>query len=385
MSSLEILFWTCLFLGLYPYLGYPVLAWALGRLAPRTVQSDPRHTPDVTLIIAAYNEARHIEATVRNKLAQEYPRDRLQILVVSDGSTDGTDDIVAAIAAEDSRMQLICQSPRQGKTAALNRAVAEARGEVLVFSDANSLYRPGALATLVANFADPEVGYVTGHMLYTNDDGSLVGDGCSAYMKYENFLRAAETRLGSVVGVDGAIDAVRRMLYRPMGADQLPDFVLPLDVVEQGYRVVYERTAVVTEAALSSDAQEYRMRVRVALRALWALWDKRGLLNPFKYPLFSWQLWSHKVLRYGSFLPLGVAVAVTWLLFGDGPMYRLAGVGQLLFAVLAAARFSGIKPLANSAATRYCYYFALLNWSSAVAAVRFLGGTKSVLWQPRVG
>lgn len=385
MPSLADLFWICLLLGLYPYVGYPVLAWALGRLAPRPVRRDPGHTPGVTLIIAAYNESRHIEATVRNKLAQGYPRDRLQILVVSDGSTDGTDDIVAGIAAGDSRVRLICQSPRQGKTAALNRAVGEARGEILVFSDANSLYRPGALATLVANFADPEVGYVTGHMLYTNEDGSLVGDGCSAYMKYENFLRAAETRLGSVVGVDGAIDAVRRPLYRPMGADQLPDFVLPLDVVEQGCRVVYERAAVVTEAALSSDAQEYRMRVRVALRALWALWDKRRLLNPLRYPLFSWQLWSHKVLRYGSFLPLAAAAVLNWRLLGEGGVYLLAAASQLIFVACVAARFSGIRWIADSAPTRYCYYFALLNWSSAVAVKRFLQGSKSVVWQPRTG
>lgn len=385
MPSLEILFWSCLCLGLYPYLGYPVLAWALGRLAPRPVARADGHTPPVTLIIAAYNEARHIEATLRNKLAQQYPADRLQVLVVSDGSTDGTDEIVAAIAAGDHRVRLIRQSPRQGKTAALNRAVAEARGEILVFSDANSMYQAGALATLVANFADPRVGYVTGHMLYTNEDGSLVGDGCSAYMKYENFLRATETRLGSVVGVDGAIDAVRRGLYRPMGADQLPDFVLPLDVVEQGYRVVYAPGAVVTEAALSSDTQEYRMRVRVALRALWALWDKRRLLNPLRYPLFSWQLWSHKVLRYGSFLPLGIAIACNWLLLGSGPVYGWAAAGQVVFAALTAARFSGIGPLASSMPTRYCYYFALLNWSSAVAAGRFVRGSKSVLWQPRVG
>ncbi|TFG48181.1 MAG: glycosyltransferase, partial [Gemmatimonadales bacterium] len=191
----------------------------------RRVGKDPACQPRVTIIIAAFNEAEHIEATVRNKLAQDYPRDLLQILVVSDGSTDGTDEIVERIAAEETQLRLLKQTPRQGKTVAINGAVAEATGEILVFSDANSMYRPDALRMLMRNFADPEVGYVTGQMLYTNADGSLVGDGCTAYMRYENALRAIETRLGSVVGVDGAIDSVRRSLYRPMRPDQLPDFV----------------------------------------------------------------------------------------------------------------------------------------------------------------
>ena len=137
--------------------------------------------------------------------------------------------------------------------------------------------------------------------------GSLVGDGCTAYMRYENKLRSWESAVGSVVGADGGVDAVRRSLYRPMRFDQLPDFVLPLSVVEQGYRAVYVPEAVLEEETLASEAAEYRMRVRVALRALWALWDKRALLNPVRFPLFSWQLASHKLLRYLSFAPLAAA------------------------------------------------------------------------------
>lgn len=379
------LFWTLLVIGLYPYLVYPVLAWLVGGLTNRRVTKDPAFLPRVTVIIAAYNEARHIEATVRNKLAQDYPRDLLQILVVSDGSTDGTDQIVGRIAAEDDRLRLLQQTPRQGKTVGLNRAASQAAGEILVFSDANSLYRPDALRMLMRNFADREVGYVSGQMLYANTDGSLVGDGCTAYMRYENALRAVETRLGSIVGVDGAIDSVRRSLYRPMRPDQLPDFVLPLDVAEQGYRVVYEAEAIVTEEALSDESAEYRMRVRVALRALWALWDKRRLLNPLRYPLFSWQLASHKLLRYLSAGPLLLAAAMNWYLLGHGVIYQLAAVCQVAFFVLIACKVAGLRPLANLAITRYCYYFFLLNWSSAVAFLKFLGGTRQVLWQPRTG
>ncbi len=174
------------------------------------------------------------------------------------------------------------------------------------------------------NFADPEVGYVTGRMVYVDRQGTIIGDGCSAFMRYENRLRRYETALGSVVGVDGGIDAVRKSLYRFMRADQLPDFVLPLMVVEQGYRVVYEPEAVLQEPSLQNPADEYRMRVRVSLRALWALKDMRQLLTLRLNPLFAWQLWSHKVLRYLSFLFLIGAYLANGALWDAGAGYRAA-------------------------------------------------------------
>jgi cellulose synthase/poly-beta-1,6-N-acetylglucosamine synthase-like glycosyltransferase len=382
---LEWLFWISLLLGVYSYAVYPVLVQLIGAALRRPIRLQEGHTPRVTVITAAYNEAAHIEATVRNKLEQSYPANLLDVIVVSDESTDGTDERVLAIAQETDRLRLIRQVPRQGKTAGLNLAMREAGGDIVVFADANSIYRSDAIAKLVQNFADPEIGYVTGKMMYINPDGSLVGDGCSAFMRYENALRAAETSIGSIVGVDGGVDAVRRQLYRPMRADQLPDFVLPLTVVEQGFRVVYEPQAVLTEETLTSESSEYRMRVRVALRALWALWDKRMLLNPLRSGLFAWQLWSHKLLRYLSFLPLALAVVLNWYLLPSGPIYVFGVVMQVLFAALALSALVGPRALGRSALGRYCFYFALLNWASAVAFTRFLRREKQVLWQPRVG
>jgi cellulose synthase/poly-beta-1,6-N-acetylglucosamine synthase-like glycosyltransferase len=382
---LDMLFWLALFVGLYPYVIYPFIVRLVAAVKRSTIRKDPAHMPFVTVITAAYNEAQHIEATVRNKLAQDYPADRLNILVVSDESTDGTDEIVAAIASQHPRVRLLRQQPRAGKTAALNLAVPDARGEILVFADANSLYRPEAIRKLMSNFADPTVGYVSGQMLYIDAHGSLVGDGCSAYMRYENMLRDAETQIGSIVGVDGGIDAARRMLYRPMRPDQLPDFILPLSIIEQGYRVVYEPEAILTEDSLSTGGSEYRMRVRVALRALWALWDKRSLLNPFRSGLFAWQLWSHKVLRYLGFLPLSVAMMLNWMLLDHGVIYMVAAAGQFLFAAQTVAALIGPRFVRQSTLGRYCVYFALLNVASVVAVARFLRGHKQVLWQPRVG
>lgn len=381
----ELTFWALLALGVYPYAIYPLLVRIVGALRRKPVARDDEYRPRVTVVTAAYNEAAHIDATVRNKLQQEYPPELLDVIVVSDESTDGTDEIVRELSTQIARVRLIRQVPRQGKTAGLNLALPQVQGEIVIFADANSIYRPDAIAKLVRNFADPQVGYVTGKMVYVNPDGSLVGDGCSAFMRYENALRAAETAVGSIVGVDGGVDAVRRTLYRPMRPDQLPDFVLPLTVLEQGYRVVYEPEAVLTEETLTSESLEYRMRVRVALRALWALWDKRNLLSPKKTGLFAWQLFSHKLMRYLSFVPLGAVIPLNWFLLDCGPIYVATAIGQVVFAVFVAAASLGPRALGASALGRYCYYFALLNWASAVAFTRFVRGQKQVLWQPRTG
>jgi cellulose synthase/poly-beta-1,6-N-acetylglucosamine synthase-like glycosyltransferase len=380
----EFLFWLSLFIGIYPYVAYPVCVALLKALRPRPIQAD-LITPRVTVVIAAYNEASHIEATVRNKLQQDYPAGLLDVMVASDGSTDETDQVLAQLSAQDSRVSFLRQEPRSGKTAALNSLLERARGELIVFSDANSMYRPDTVRQLVAPFADPDVGYVSGRMLYVDSGGSLIGDGCSAYMRYENALRSWESAIGSIVGVDGAVDAVRRSLYRRMRPDQLPDFVLPLAVVEQGYRVVYAPEAVLVEETLISESAEYRMRVRVALRALWALWDKRALLNPVRFPLFSWQLASHKLLRYLSFLPLGLAALIDWVLLPRGRLYAWVAAAECLAGMLAILALRGPQWLRAFPPARYCYYFLILNWASAVALWRFLHGEKQVLWQPRTG
>jgi len=381
---LEITFWICLALGIYPYAIYPFLAAVMAKVRSRPVQSGAI-TPRVTVVISAYNEAKHIEATVLNKLEQDYPSELLDVIVASDGSTDGTDEILKQLVTRTGRVKYFRQEPRAGKTAALNSLVERAAGEIVVFSDANSMYRADTIRHLVRSFADPAVGYVTGKMVYVNPDGSLVGDGCSAYMRLENWLRDRETRLGSIVGVDGGVDAVRKVLYRPMRADQLPDFVLPLKVVEQGSRVVFEPTAVLTEDTLTDESAEYRMRVRVTLRAFWALRDQRVLLNFLRFGVFSWQLASHKVLRYMSFVPLAIAAVVAPVLWNSGPLYRLVGLGEVVFCGLALLAWTRPGIARHWALARYCHYFVLLNIASAVAFVRFLRGEKQVIWQPRVG
>ncbi len=378
----EIIFWISIALVFYVYAGYPLTVLILGKIfsVPR---KQGEFEPKVTVLIAAYNEESVIAATVQNKLEQNYPADKIEVLIISDGSVDRTDEIVRAF--NDPRVRLLRQEPRAGKTSALNQAVPQARGDIIVFSDANSIYSPEALRHLVVNFSDSQVGYVTGKMIYANPDGSLIGDGCSGYMKYENVLRAGETCISSVVGVDGGIDAVRKELYVHMNPDQLPDFVLPLKVVRQGFRVVYEPLAVLWEPSLKRSSDEYRMRVRVALRAFWALFDMRQLLSFRQNPLFAWQLWSHKVLRYLCFIFLASALISNILLLNQEAFYQLTFLiqimGYLSALIMPLIERQGI----HSKLVSFAHYFVLLNLASAHAFIKFLLGRKQVFWTPRKG
>lgn len=366
----------------YVYVGYPLLVLLLASVRRCPLRKEP-FEPTVTIIIPAYNEERHVGKTVANKLALDYPAEKLDIVVVSDGSTDRTDSIVKAY--EGRGVTLLRQEPRAGKTSGLNAALKQAKGDIIFFSDANSLHHPQALKMVVANFADPGVGYVTGKMLYANPDGSVIGDGCSAYMKYENMLRLWETRIGSVVGVDGGVDAVRRELYVPMHADQLPDFVLPLAVIDQGYRVVYEPEAFLYEDALNDVADEYRMRVRVSLRALWALWDMRHLFLPGKNLVYSWQLWSHKILRYLCFAFLFGAFLSNAALVARGPLFVVTFIVQCVFYCCALASPVLEQRGKGNRLCYWAYYFCIINIAAGHAFLNFLQRKKMVVWNPRKG
>ena len=376
------LFWLSLASIAYTYAGYPLLAIALGRIR-RVAVAKRLCEPRVSIIIAARNEARVIRATLENKLQLQYAAGRVQIIVVSDASTDGTDDIVREFASRG--VVLLRQEPRRGKTAALNLAATHATGDIFVFSDANSMYAPDALRMLTRNFADPSVGYVTGRLVYGAASGSSTSIGCRAYMHYEDLLRRSETSLGSIVGVNGGIDAVRRTLFVLMQDDQLPDFVLPLQVVRQGARVVYEPDALLYEDTLTTSSAEYRMRVRVALRAWWALSDMRGLLSVRRHGLFAMQLFSHKVLRYAVCAAIPIVYAAAFGASGAGLVYDIAFALGSVFLLCAAAGFAADRAGIAAPIVSLPYYFMVINAASADALLKFLRGQKQVVWTPRLG
>jgi len=378
----EIVFWLAIAAIFYVYIGYPCCASLIVIFRGPRIVRKKAWTPRVTILIAAYNEERDIAKTIENKLALEYPADCLEIIVISDGSTDRTDEIV--LSYRDKGVRLLRQE-RAGKTAALNAAIGEAGGEIIVFSDANSIYSRDALQHLVSNLAAEDVGYVTGKMVYTDAAGNPVGDGCSAYMRYENFLRSIETRLGSIVGVDGGIDAMRKKLYSPLRPDMLPDFVLPLRVIEQGYRVVYEPRAVLKEQSLESSADEYGMRVRVCLRSWWAIFQMRHLLWGKGGLLFAWQFWSHKVLRYSCFLFFVIAYVANGLLLATHWLYGILFILQNLGYLGAWLAYEFEKQGRSVPLLYYIQYIVLINVASGQAFFRFLSGRKLTLWTPRKG
>jgi len=384
-----IVYWICE-IGFYAacaaiifiYFGYPLVLALLSLFLSHPVRKDDLFKPSVTIVISAFNEREHIGATIENKLALNYPSEKLEILVTSDGSTDGTDDIVRSFT--DRRVRHFRQDPQQGKSTALNKMVLAAKGEIIVVSDGNSIYQQEAISKLVRNFADPSVGYVTGKMVYVDEAGSSVSSGCTAYMTYENVLRELETRVGSVIGVDGGIDAFRKSLYVPLAPGALPDLVVPLQVIQDGNRVVYEKDALLQEASLSEPTDEWRMRVRVTLRSFHALTTMKVLLNPFRFPLVSFQIMSHKLFRYMVGILQISALGFNLVLASDSSFYLRVLTAHLLFYLYVIIGSSRVVQRFVPGA-KFAFYFCLLNASALSALAKFLKGDIQVLWTPQRG
>jgi cellulose synthase/poly-beta-1,6-N-acetylglucosamine synthase-like glycosyltransferase len=336
----------------------------------------------VTVLIPAYNEAQHIAATVQNKLEQDYPSEQLEIIVISDGSTDGTDEIVRQFSSRNVR--LIRREQRQGKAAGLNEGVRHASGEILIFSDANSLFAPDAIRRMTENFADPEVGYVTGNLTYKIRSDGIAGNGCSAYMKYENALRRLETRAGSIIGVNGGVDAIRRELYKDVPRQLITDFVLPLHVISTKHRVVYDERVHSSEVANSELGSEFRMRTRVGLRALRGIAYMRRLCNPVNYPWTAFSLISHKVMRYFGFLFLPI-VFLTNLMLVSTSVYAALFIVQMIVYLLALVGWRRELSGPFRKLTLIPAYFLISNAAFTVAAIKFLQGETMATWQPRAG
>lgn len=377
MAFMESLFWFLAATVAYVYFGYPLLLYVLGRIGGARPVSLGERTPTTTLIISAYNEADVIERKIRNSLETDYPREKLEILVVSDASDDGTDEIVRTY--EEEGVTLLRMETRGGKTLGLNAAAAVSRGDVLVFSDANAMYRADAIRALVRNFNDPDVGAVVGESTYL-DSSNDADKSESAYWRYETSIKLLETRLGSVVGGDGAIYAIRKELYQPMPADALSDFVNPLQIVRLGRRCVYEPGAVSEEEAAGSFDKEFKRKVRIVNRGWRAMLTMPDLLNPFRYGWFSLELVSHKLLRWlVPFMLLGLLL-INLLLFPVHQIYQLTLGAQVVFYGLALAGYF----LRNNKDLWYIlyvpYYFCMVNVAAAVGIYQAHRGKTYTTW-----
>jgi cellulose synthase/poly-beta-1,6-N-acetylglucosamine synthase-like glycosyltransferase len=380
---LTLVFWFASIAVIYPYTIYPLLlrvlvtAWPV-RAAPRTAGSA---LPSVTLIVSAYNEVNAIGQKLHNTLALDYPSASLQIIVASDASSDGTDEIVRQIAAAEPRLLLIRQNERRGKSAALNLAVAAARGEIIVFSDANAMYERSAIRELVAGFADPGVGYVVGAALYTDADGHAAAENESAYWRLELHLKRLESAFGCVVGGDGAIYAVRRGLYVNLRDDDISDFVNPMQVVAAGYRGVFVPAARCYESAGDTVAKEFRRKRRIVNRSWRAVRRYAARLSLGKHARFLFMLWSHKVLRWWA-LPL---ILLAWLanaaLLERSWLYVCTW--SLINLSLCAALLGALAGRGNrrpSRALSLAYYFYAINLAGFLGIWDEYRGLRHVTW-----
>jgi len=372
----EVLFWLCVALLVYAQVGYPLVLAGLARVTRARAAPAPASTqlPSVSLIIAAYDEGAVIARKVANALELDYPRDRLEVVVASDGSADGT-----VMEARRAGADQVLALERGGKIRAQDAAVAASHGEIVAFSDANSTWEPDALSTLVAAFEDPAVGYACGQVRFVQSDGAGTNQE-GLYWRYEMALRALESRLGSITAGNGAIYATRRASYIEVDPIMGHDLSFPFNMVKRGWRAVYVPQARATEKMVPSIEGEFARKRRM-MSHTWPIVLRGGLLSPRGYPpLYALMIASHRVLRYGApFLHLGALVASA-VLFTTSPVYGVAFALQI--GLILAALLAGVVPLAPLLVARY---YVLTTASVAAGLWDWLRHGTPAGWEPAEG
>ena len=376
---MEVVFWLSVAAVGYAYVGYPLLLSLLSKIAPKPVKSK-QWTLSVSVIIAAYNEERDLAEKLENTLALDYPEAQLEIIVTSDCSSDRTDEIARSYASRGVRLHR--QEERHGKTAAQNAAVEKARGEIIVFSDATTHYRPDVLRLMMPAFADESVGCVTGRVIYQDEKDSSVGAGTQSYWNYEFFLKKHESAVCSLIGVCGCMYAVRKSAYVPLYNDACSDFIIATTMVEQGLRAVYVPEAVCVEEPNRQARKELAARVRIISQTFADLWRNRAVLNPFSSGFYAIQLWSHKLMRYMVPLCLIAIFISTAFLAPRSAFYAVLFVLQVCFYLAALVSSALEKVGLNVRYLALPQYFVITNLGWLIGFVKFLSGERYTRWEP---
>jgi glycosyltransferase involved in cell wall biosynthesis len=367
----QIVFWCSVALVLYAYLGYPSALMALSLMRNRPVRKG-RVSPRVSFIIAARNEEGRIREKIENTLRQDYPIERIEIIVASDCSTDRTDEIVSSYS---NRVRLVRAPERRGKEAAQQLAVEAASGEILVFSDVATALASDGISNIVKNFADPTVGCVSSIDRFIDPDGKVSGEG--AYVRYEMFLRTLETRVNSLVGLSGSFFAARREVCRNWAADRQSDFNTLLNGVEIGLRGVVDPKSVGYYKNIVDDRREFHRKVRTVVRGICVLAANVRMLNPVRYGLFSWQLLSHKVCRWLVPFFMILACLSNAVLISHSALYLAAFLMQLgFYAAALGGIWTGLRVL------RIPSFLLLVNVAILTAWFRYARGERITSWTP---
>lgn len=356
-------------------MGYPILIRTLS-YGRRWSRPEREYFPTVTLIIAAHNEEQVIREKIENVLSQDYPEDKLQIIIASDASTDRTNEIVKNYS--DKGIKLYDQKEHRGKSAALNYVVENmAKGEIIVFNDATTFLERDSIRRIVSYFSDDKIGAVAGKLIFKGPKDSSITLNHGLYWGYEEFLRESESKAGYLPFVSGAFYAIRKTLYTPVPENLPDDSISPLGVYKQGCTVVYAKNALAYETGAENASGEFRIKTRGVIRELSSIFHFKELLNPFKYPMLSLVLISHRMLRWSVPIFLIALFLANLDLFGN-PLYRAFFWMQISFYLLATC---GLLIKKNIRIISLPFYFSLVNIAALWGIIKFLSGQKLSTWK----
>ncbi|HSL34692.1 MAG TPA: glycosyltransferase family 2 protein [Candidatus Limnocylindrales bacterium] len=377
----RLVFWASAGLVAFTYVGAPLLILVRAAARPRPVRAAPIE-PSVSIVIAARNEAASIGARLSNLAALDYPPDRLEVIVASDGSEDRTVEIARGASAEDGRVTIL-DLDRVGKADALNAAVERATGDVVVFTDANSAFAPDAVRALVRPLADPEVGGVAGNQVYTAEAGEAHGTGERDYWDFDRMMKRAESAAGSTVSATGAIYALRRELVPTIVAGVTDDFYTSTAVIDRGRRLVFAEDAIAYEPPAKTTSREYGRKVRIISRGFRGVAARQALLDPRRTGFYAVQLAWHKLLRRLMAAPVLVMGATSLLLARESRFHALVALSQLGgYALAAIGLFAPESRIGRSRPVALGSFFVMVNLASLHAAINVLRGKRIERWEP---
>jgi len=389
MLTTERIFWICLSIIFYSYVGYGIVLLILTgikqlfimEVSGIQVQSDVDRLPEVTLVIAAYNEECIIEEKIKNCFSLNYPNEKLFFLFITDGSSDKTNDIIGRYP----EIKLLHQKERRGKTAALNRAMKYVHTPITVFCDANAMLNRSAIKRIVLQYRQAKTGGVSGEkriIVKGNADAAAVGEGL--YWKYESILKRMDGELYTVAGAAGELFSIRTALWEPLPDETiLDDFVISTRVNLKGYRIAYEPNAYASEFPSSSIAEERKRKIRISAGAFQAMPLIAEIFNVFKYPVLFFQFFSHRFLRWTLTplcLPMLFIVNILLFLYAGNSFYTLTFIGQVIFYLTALAGFYFEPNAYAGRIIKICHYFFFMNYSLYLGFIKFLRGRQSVVW-----
>jgi cellulose synthase/poly-beta-1,6-N-acetylglucosamine synthase-like glycosyltransferase len=376
MNVAAILFWTGVVWILYVYAGYPSLLWLAGLFEPFRPKSQNSDLPRVSVLISARNEVKDIGWKIAETLSWDYPSDKLELLIASDASTDGTDEVLKAV--DDARLRYLRLEPRQGKNEALNRLVNLAEGEILFFSDANSHIDKDCLRNIVRHFADHRVGCVTGverTIRETSETG--VTSGTRAALGYESVVNKLESQLGSVLVCDGSLFCIRRELFTTLQPDLANDFELPIRIASCGHAILFDPAAISLEKSTSSPREEFQRKRRICGQGILGFWRLRRYLSGIR----AWQFFSRKFLRWFGAVPLFMAFIASAMLFSR-PFYEVAFGLQAVFYCLAVVGWIlASRGRQGTRATTFPFFFVMVHFAALTGVMETLSGKRFAVWE----